>query len=282
MIIVSGNKGQLGYDIEQYCLSNGIQCRGIDIEDLDITDETSVIQFFNENKMNAFIHCAAYTAVDKAEENPELCYKVNTSGTENLVNACKVHDVKFMFFSTDYVFDGSKEGFYSPDDERNPLSVYGKSKALAEKYIEDNLSNYFIVRISWAFGLNGNNFIKTMLRLAQTKTHLDIVSDQFGSPTYTKDVVPLVMNILKSEKYGRYHATNEGYCSWAEFAEYIFSKAGAPVTVGRILTKDYPTPAKRPLNSRLDRSKLTQSGFNLLPTWQSAVDRYLKELEELN
>jgi len=281
MIVVSGNKGQLGHDIERFCYVNGIECKGIDIQELDITDEISVEHFFNEHKMDAFIHCAAYTAVDKAEENPEFCYKVNTIGTENLVKACKKHHVKFMFFSTDYVFDGTKEGYYTPDDERNPLSVYGKSKALAEAYIEQNLSDYYIVRISWAFGLNGHNFIKTMLKLAQTKTQLDIVSDQVGTPTYTKDVVPLVIDILKSGKYGIYHATNEGYCSWADFAEYIFSQIKANVHVNRILTSEYPTLAKRPLNSKLDRSKLTHAGFERLPTWQSAVDRYLVELQEL-
>jgi dTDP-4-dehydrorhamnose reductase len=282
MIIVSGNKGQLGHDIEQYCAAQAIACRGIDIEDLDITNETQVQQFFEKHQFDAFIHCAAFTAVDKAEEQPELCYKVNTLGVQYLVDACKKHHRKFMLLSTDYVFNGSKEGLYHPEDPRDPLSVYGKSKALAEAYVEENLSDYFILRISWAFGLNGHNFIKTMLKLAETKSELNIVSDQYGSPTYTKDVAPLIVQLIQSEHYGIYHATNEGYCSWAEFAEYIFKKTQAKVKVNHILTSVYPTPAKRPLNSRLDRSKLKEAGLQLLPHWQSAVDRYLVELGVLN
>jgi dTDP-4-dehydrorhamnose reductase len=282
MIVVSGNKGQLGYDIERWCTNNDIACKGTDKEDLDITDVTQVQKFFKTNHFDAFIHCSAYTAVDKAEEQPELCYKVNTLGVQYLVNACKQYGRKFMLLSTDYVFNGRKEGYYMPEDQRDPLSVYGKSKALAETYVEANLHNYFILRISWAFGLNGHNFIRTMLKLSESKNELNIVSDQYGTPTYTKDVAPLIVQMIQTDKYGIYHATNEGYCSWAEFAEYIFKKINAEVKVNHILTTAYPTPAQRPLNSRLDRTKLTDAGFERLPHWHSAVDRYLEELGVLD
>lgn len=281
MIVITGNKGQLGFDIEKVCKSRDLDYLGIDINELDITDKDAVNNFFETHQMDTFIHCAAFTAVDVAEDNTALCYKVNTEAVQYLVDACKKHDVKFIFISTDYVFSGQKDGIYVPEDETSPLSVYGDSKAKAEAYIQANLDKYYIVRISWAFGLNGKNFVRTMLRLGKERPSISVVSDQIGSPTYTKDIAPLLVDMSQTEKYGVYHATNEGYCSWAEFTRYILEKAGLNTEVKDILTVDYPTKAVRPINSRLSKDKLEANGFKRLPTWQSAVDRYLQELIEV-
>lgn len=278
MIVITGNRGQLGFDIEKVCQDRGLEYLGIDINELDITDKNAVNEFFQSRDIDTFIHCAAFTAVDVAEDNPELCYRVNTEAVKYLADACKRYDVKFIFISTDYVFSGQKEGLYVPDDETSPISVYGKSKADAEAYIQANLSSYYIVRISWAFGLNGKNFVRTMLRLGKEKPSISVVSDQIGSPTYTKDIAYLLVDMSQTNKYGIYHATNEGYCSWADFTRYILEKAGLTAEVKDILTVDYPTKAARPMNSRLSKDKLEENGFSRLPSWQSAVDRYLQEL----
>ena len=278
MIVITGNRGQLGFDIEKVCQDRGLEYLGIDINELDITDKNAVNEFFQSRNIDTFIHCAAFTAVDVAEDNPELCYRVNTEAVKYLVDACKKHDVKFIFISTDYVFSGQKEGIYLPEDKTSPLSVYGKSKADSEAYIQENLEKYYIVRISWAFGLNGKNFVRTMLRLGKEKPSISVVSDQIGSPTYTKDIAPLLVDMSQTDKYGVYHATNEGYCSWADFTRYILERAGLTAEVKDILTKDYPTKAARPMNSRLSKDKLEENGFSRLPSWQSAVERYLQEL----
>ena len=278
MIVITGNRGQLGFDIEKVCQDRGLEYLGIDINELDITDKNAVNEFFQSRNIDTFIHCAAFTAVDVAEDNPELCYRVNTEAVKYLVDACKKHDVKFIFISTDYVFSGQKEGIYLPEDKTSPLSVYGKSKADSEAYIQENLEKYYIVRISWAFGLNGKNFVRTMLRLGKEKQSISVVSDQIGSPTYTKDIAPLLVDMSQTDKYGVYHATNEGYCSWADFTRYILERAGLTAEVKDILTKDYPTKAARPMNSRLSKDKLEENGFSRLPSWQSAVERYLQEL----
>ena len=278
MIVITGNRGQLGFDIEKVCQDRGLEYLGIDINELDITDKNAVNEFFLSRNIDTFIHCAAFTAVDVAEDNPELCYRVNTEAVKYLVDACKKHDVKFIFISTDYVFSGQKEGIYLPEDKTSPLSVYGKSKADSEAYIQENLEKYYIVRISWAFGLNGKNFVRTMLRLGKEKPSISVVSDQIGSPTYTKDIAPLLVDMSQTDKYGVYHATNEGYCSWADFTRYILERAGLTAEVKDILTKDYPTKAARPMNSRLSKDKLEENGFSRLPSWQSAVERYLQEL----
>ncbi|HCT63552.1 MAG TPA: dTDP-4-dehydrorhamnose reductase [Erysipelotrichaceae bacterium] len=278
MIVITGNRGQLGFDIEKVCQDRGLEYLGIDINELDITDKNAVNEFFQSKNIDTFIHCAAFTAVDVAEDNPELCYRVNTEAVKYLVDACKKHNVKFIFISTDYVFSGQKEGIYVPEDKTSPLSVYGKSKADSEAYIQENLEKYYIVRISWAFGLNGKNFVRTMLRLGKEKPIISVVSDQIGSPTYTKDIAPLLVDMSQTDKYGVYHATNEGYCSWADFTRYILEKAGLTAEVKDILTIDYPTKAARPMNSKLSKDKLEENGFTRLPSWQSAVDRYLQEL----
>ena len=278
MIVITGNRGQLGFDIEKVCQDRGLEYLGIDINELDITDKNDVNEFFQSRDIDTFIHCAAFTAVDVAEDNPELCYRVNTEAVKYLVDASKKHNVKFIFISTDYVFSGQKEGVYYPDDKPSPISVYGKSKADSEAYIQENLEKYYIVRISWAFGLNGKNFVRTMLRLGKEKPSISVVSDQIGSPTYTKDIAPLLVDMSQTDKYGVYHATNEGYCSWADFTRYILERAGLTAEVKDILTIDYPTKAARPMNSRLSKDKLEENGFSRLPSWQSAVERYLQEL----
>lgn len=280
MILITGSKGQLGYDVAKVCSTNDLLYRGIDREELDITDLEAVKIFFENNFVDTVIHCAAYTAVDLAEDNPELCFSINTIAVKNLVDVCKKHNFKLIFVSTDYVFNGKKDDVYKADDETSPLSVYGQSKADAEAYIIENLEKFYIVRISWAFGLNGKNFVRTMLRLGKERTSISVVSDQIGSPTYTKDVAPLLVDMALTDKYGVYHATNEGFCSWADFTRYILKKANLTAVVYDIQTDAYPTKAKRPLNSRLSKDKLEENGFKRLPTWQSAVDRYLQELKE--
>ena len=280
MIVITGVKGQLGIDILNTCHNLKLDCFGIDRSDLDITDKEAVENFFKNNKFDTLIHCAAFTAVDLAEDESALCYEVNTQATINLANACKEYNVKLVLISTDYVFDGTKEGFYEVDDLTSALSVYGKSKANAEKYIQNTLNEYFIIRISWVFGLNGKNFIRTMLNLAKTREEISVVSDQVGSPTYTKDVAKLIVAIAITKKYGIYHATNEGECSWADLASYVFSTVGYRTAVKYIRSNEYKTKAPRPLNSRLSKSKLDEMGFNRLPSWQDAVNRYLIELKE--
>lgn len=285
-IIVTGVKGQLGYDCLRRLNEEGFtNVLGIDIEDLDITDEKAVNKLILKERPVVFIHNAAWTAVDKAEQNEELVYKVNALGPKYIAEACQKVDAKMIYISTDYVFNGKGENFFEVNDKKDGLSVYGKTKSQGEDFVKNTLSKYFIVRISWVFGINGNNFIKTMLKLADSgKTELNIVSDQIGSPTYTYDLAKLLVEMMQTEKYGVYHATNEGICSWAEFASYIFEKAHRDVKVNPITTSEYkklvPSQADRPLNSRMSKASLDEAGFSRLPSWKDAVDRYLKELEK--
>lgn len=280
MIIVTGVKGQLGYDVVKELNRRSIACKGIDIDDLDITDRDAVFEFMRAEKPEAVIHCAAWTAVDKAEDEVEKCTAVNVGGTENIALACKETGAEMMYFSTDYVFPGNGETEYEVDDEKGPRSVYGRTKLEGEYKVIENVDKHYIIRISWVFGINGANFIKTMLRLSETHTELNVVSDQIGSPTYTADLAPLVCDMILSGKYGVYHATNEGYCSWADFAKAIFQKAGKDVTVHPIPSSEYPAKAARPLNSRLSKSALDKAGFSRLPSWESALERYLVELKK--
>lgn len=280
MLVITGNKGQLGFDLEKVCSTRSIDFLGIDRDQLDITDKDAVNHFFDVNKIDALIHCAAFTAVDLAEDQRDLCFKVNTEGTLNLADACNRVGAKFLFISTDYVFDGMKDGMYDTNDTTSPKSVYGQSKADAEAYLISFSEKYFIVRISWAFGLNGKNFVRTMLRLGKEKDTISVVNDQIGSPTYTKDVAEVLIDIISTEKYGTYHATNEGFCSWADLAAYIMVKAQLKAKIEPIPTDKYPTKAHRPLNSKLSKQKLSDSGFKRLSSWQDAVDRYLLELIE--
>ena len=278
--LITGCKGQLGYDLVRELNKREIyDILALDIEDLDITNKSAVDKVFNDYKPDYVFHCAAWTNVDAAEEKGSGCYDVNITGTQNIAAATKRINAKVMYISTDYVFDGTKKGLYETFDSPNPLSVYGTSKIKGEEKIKIN-PQHFIVRTSWVFGINGKNFVKTMLKLAETKKEINVVSDQIGSPTYTVDLARLLVDIMDSENYGIYHANNEGFCSWAEFADYIFKANEKDVKVNYILTKDYPTKAMRPLNSRLSKDCLDENGFDRLPSWQDAVDRYSEELKE--
>ena len=279
-VLVTGVKGQLGYDVVNELTKRGIESVGVDLEEMDITDKEACDRVITEAKVDAVIHCAAYTAVDAAEDNVEVCRKVNAGGTRNIAEVCKKLDIKMMYISTDYVFGGQGTRPWEPDDERDPLNVYGQTKYEGELAIEENVKKFFTVRIAWVFGVNGKNFIKTMLRLGKERGAVSVVDDQIGSPTYTYDLARLLVDMIQTEKYGRYHATNEGLCSWYEFACEIFRAAGMnEVKVTPVPTSGYPaSKAKRPMNSRMSKEKLSDNGFERLPVWQDAVARYLKEI----
>lgn len=278
-ILVTGYTGQLGYDVVREGLDRGFDMIGVGSNELNITDEQSVYQYVKEINPNAIIHCAAYTAVDKAEDDKENCWNVNVNGTKYLANAAKELNAKFMYISTDYVFDGLGVVPFFETDAANPVGYYGLTKFEGEKVIQSLLSEWFIVRISWVFGLNGNNFVKTMLRLAETRDELNVVGDQVGSPTNTFDLSRLLLEMIQTDRYGIYHASNEGYCSWAEFAEEIFHLAEKKVKVNSITTEEYPTRAVRPKNSRISKQKLTDNGFNPLPSWKDSLKQYLIALK---
>ena len=277
-VLVTGTKGQLGYDVVNELEKRGHTAIAVDIEEMDITDAVSVEKVITEAEVDAVIHCAAYTAVDAAEDNVEICRRVNAEGTENIAKVCKKRDLKMIYISTDYVFDGEGERPWEPDDERHPLNVYGQTKYEGELAVEKYLEKYFIVRIAWVFGVNGKNFIKTMLKLSETHEELNVVDDQVGSPTYTYDLAVLLVDMVESDKYGRYHATNEGLCTWYEFAKEIFRQAGVEVKVNPVTSDMFPAKAKRPKNSRMSKEKLDANGFHRLPTWQDALERYLSEI----
>ena len=281
-ILVTGANGQLGYDTLRELAARGYtDVRGIDIEDLDITDEAAVRDYIGAYRPEVVMHNAAWTAVDKAEENPERVYAVNALGTKYIAEACREVGAKMLYISTDYVFPGDGDRYYEPQDAKGPLGTYGRTKSDGEDFVQALLDRYFIVRISWVFGIHGNNFVKTMLRLAETKTELSVVCDQIGSPTYTYDLSGLLCDMIETEQYGIYHATNEGICSWYEFAAYIFEVAGVTgVRVEPISTREYAARVKqayRPLNSRMSKDKLVAAGFRRLPSWQDAVRRYITE-----
>ncbi|MET3697016.1 dTDP-4-dehydrorhamnose reductase [Bacillus oleivorans] len=279
-ILVTGYGGQLGYDVVREGLNRDLEIIGANRSDLDITSEDNVRDFVNKINPDAIIHCAAYTAVDKAEEEKELCWDVNVQGTRNLVEAARSNNAKFLYISTDYVFDGKGEKPFFETDIPNPISYYGRTKYEGEKIVQELLKNWFIVRISWVFGINGQNFIKTMLRLSESNDQLNIVNDQYGSPTYTFHLASLLLDIVHSDKYGLYHATNEGICSWAEFAMEIFRQSSKSTRVNPITTAEYPTRAVRPANSRMSKQKLIDNGFKPLPKWQDAIKDYLTELTQ--
>ncbi len=278
-ILVTGVGGQLGYDVCKVLTARNIEHKGVDIADFDITDTKATREYIMNYCPDAVIHCSAWTAVDKAEDEIGKVRTVNTEGPRNIAAACKEIGAKMLYISTDYVFPGTGERFYEPEDPTGPLGAYGETKLGGELAVKELLEKYFIVRISWVFGMNGNNFVKTMLRLAETKTELNVVCDQIGSPTYTADLAPLLCNMIMTEKYGVYHATNEGVCSWAEFAQEIFRLAGKNVKVNPVSTSEYPTKAARPLNSRMSKDKLEKMGFARLPDWHDALARYIHELE---
>ncbi|MBR2190165.1 MAG: dTDP-4-dehydrorhamnose reductase [Eubacterium sp.] len=283
-VFVTGVKGQLGYDVVNELNKRGHEAVGVDIDELDITKEQDVHAMLDEVKPNGVIHCAAWTAVDDAEDNYDKVMEVNAKGTEYIAKACKKLDVPMIYISTDYVFNGEGTTPWKPDDKREPLNVYGKSKYLGELAVEENLKKYYIVRIAWVFGQNGHNFINTMLNLGKTHDKLTVVDDQIGTPTYTYDLARLLVDMIEIDKYGTYHVTNEGgYISWYEFTVEIMKRAGEynntykKVEVSPVGSDAYPAKAKRPSNSRMDKSKLIDSGFKPLPDWKDALSRYLSE-----
>lgn len=284
-VLVTGVKGQLGYDVVNELNKRNHEAIGVDVEEMDVTDEAAVYRVIGEAKPDAVVHCAAWTAVDVAEDpdNYDKVMKINALGTEYVARACKTLDAKMTYISTDYVFDGRGDEPWEPDcKDYAPLNVYGESKLLGEKAVAGLSDKFFIVRIAWVFGKNGNNFIKTMLKLSETRDVLRVVSDQIGTPTYTRDLARLLVDMIETEKYGYYHATNEGgYVSWADFAKEIFLQAGKSTRVIPVTTAEYGlSKARRPFNSRLDKTKLVVSGFTPLPSWQDALKRYLAELNE--
>ena len=304
-VFVTGVGGQLGHDLINELSKRNIECVGSDLAEkysgimdgsaavnapyvsLDITDREAVMKTVSDIKPDVVMHCAAWTAVDAAEDDDkkDLVFRVNANGTENIADACKMTGAAMLYLSTDYVFDGKGEKPWDPDcTDYAPLSVYGLSKLRGEEAVRERLTKYFIVRIAWVFGLNGKNFIRTMLKLSETRDELNVVCDQIGTPTYTYDLARLLVDMILTDKYGTYHATNEGgYISWADFAEEIMKEAGRSTKINRVTTEEYGvSKAARPFNSRLDKSKLTANGFTPLPDWKDALKRYLKEMEAIS
>ncbi len=281
-VLVTGVKGQLGYDVMHELSKRGYDGVGVDVEEMDITDANAVNEVIRKEAVDSVVHCAAWTAVDAAEDSIEACRKVNALGTENIAKVCGDLDIPMIYFSTDYVFDGQGTRPWEPDDPVNqPLNVYGQTKYEGEQAVEKYVKKFYIVRIAWVFGKNGHNFIKTMLKLGETHDKLTVVDDQVGTPTYTYDLARLVVDMLEKKEYGKYHVTNEGgYISWCDFAKEIFRQAGRKVEVIPVSSDEYPAKAKRPSNSRMEKKKLDEHGFDRLPTWQDALSRYLKELEK--
>ncbi|WP_290137948.1 dTDP-4-dehydrorhamnose reductase [uncultured Dubosiella sp.] len=280
-ILVTGVKGQLGFDVVNEAEKRGIEAVGVDIDEMDITNKEQVEQVIKAGNYDAVVHCAAWTAVDKGEE-PELFEKVravNALGTKYINDVCKELDIPIMYFSTDYVFNGEGETPWNEYDEFEPLNVYGITKGEGEKYVIEN-PKHFIIRIAWVFGKNGNNFIKTMLRLGKERGAVSVVDDQIGLPTYTYDLARLVVDMIETEEYGTYHATNSGdFISWYDFAKEIFKQAGMDVEVTPVDSSQFPAKAKRPHNSRMNQTELDKHGFTRLPDWKDALNRYLKVIE---
>ena len=285
--LITGYKGQLGYDLVRELNARGeYDILALDKDDMDITNRDRVFEIVSSYKPDVIFHCAAWTAVDKAEDMEDMVRAINVTGTKNLVDASIEVGAKMVYMSTDYVFDGKKEGLYTEEDKVNPQSVYGLTKYEGEEEVRRN-PNHFITRISWVFGINGNNFINTMLKLSNTHKELTVVDDQIGSPTYTVDLAKLLVEMSYTQKYGTYNVNNEGYCSWAEFAKYIMESNNKDTKIIPVSTEEYLkiTSAKqayRPRNSKLDKSKLEENGFARLPSWQDATDRYCKELVRTN
>lgn len=279
-VLVTGVTGQLGYDVARELEKRHIEYKGTGSREMDISDTAAVERVIKDYHPDAIIHCAAYTAVDKAEDDYGRAMDVNAKGTLAIAEASKEIDAKMLYVSTDYVFNGQGTEPFTVDTATAPLNVYGLTKLFGEEAVQMELSKYFIVRISWVFGKNGNNFIKTMLKVGKTHPELRVVNDQIGTPTYTYDLACLLVDMIETDKYGYYHATNEGgYISWYDFACEIFRQAGYSTKVTPVTTAEYGlSKAKRPFNSRLDKSKLTENGFTPLPDWKDALKRYLEEL----
>ena len=279
-VLVTGIGGQLGHDVVRELEQRGHEVVGVGRDEMDITDAEKVGGVIRACAPDAVIHCSAYTAVDRAEDEADQCRKVNVEGTKNIAEVCAELDCKMIYISTDFVFSGEGERPWETDDAAGPISVYGRTKYEGEAEVKSRLDKFFIVRISWVFGKNGNNFVKTMLRIGKENGAVKVVDDQIGSPTYTRDMAVLLADMVQTEKYGVYHASNEGFCSWYEFAKEIFRLAGMDeVSVTPITSDQFPAKAKRPFNSRMSKEKLIKEGFNKLPSWQDALKRYLQELD---
>lgn len=284
-ILITGVSGQLGYDIckvlkEKY---PNINIYAPNENELDITNKADVKNYIDNIKPDVIVHCAAYTNVEKAEEDCENCYSVNVGGTKNIIEASLKYQSKIIYISSDYVYDGSKETEYIETDLVNPINYYGTSKTLGEDIVRQN-SKHFILRTSWLFGSNGNNFLKSMIKLSKEKKELNIVNDQVGSPTYTLDLAKTISEMIFKNNYGTYHVTNSGFCSWNELTRYLFEKLNIKTKINDISSSDYQKQtlqkANRPLNSRLSKEKLKKEGYDLLPDWQNAVDRFLDEINK--
>ncbi|HJF35397.1 MAG TPA: dTDP-4-dehydrorhamnose reductase [Clostridium perfringens] len=288
-VLVTGINGQLGYDVVKELQNRNHTPIGVDREDMDLTSPEQIKECIQNVKPEVIIHCAAYTAVDAAEDNEELCRRVNALAVKDIAECAKELDIPMVYISTDYVFNGkkgietedkisNKDNYkeYLENDNTNPVNIYGKTKLEGELYVRELLEKYYIVRISWVFGENGNNFIDTMLRLSKDRSELNVIDDQIGSPTYTKDLAPLLVDMIETDKYGIYHATNDGFCSWYEFAREIFNIANIDITVNSILTSQYPTRAARPINSKMSKQKLIDNGFSTLRSWKDALKDYIR------
>lgn len=277
-VLVTGYNGQLGYDVIKQLNARNIQCRGVDIADFDITDSEQTEKYIKDYAPDTVVHCAAYTAVDKAEDDEITCRRVNVDGTENIASACAKIGAKMLYVSTDYVYSGEGSEPFEPTDEVCPQSVYGQTKLDGETAVKKHLEKYFIVRTSWVFGINGKNFVKTMLNLGEKNKEVRVVDDQIGSPTYTPDLARLICDLIETEHYGTYHGTNENYCSWADFAQEIMRLGEKDCKVIRISSDEFPAKAKRPLNSRMSKKCLDDINIERLPSWQNALERFLKEM----
>ena len=280
-ILVTGSTGQLGSDVVKELLKRGYSTLSPNRSEFNLCSEDSIRNYILNSNCEAIVHCAAYTQVDKAEDEKDLCIKINATATKHIVKCAKILDIPMIYISTDYVFDGTKDGEYTENDETNPINIYGESKLAGEKYVQEILDKYYIVRTSWVFNINGKNFIETMLRLSKANNQLSIVNDQIGSPTYTKDLSRLLVDMLETSKYGLYHATNEGYCSLYEFANTIFKLANINIDIKAINSNEYASRAKRPLNSKLSKDKLIEYGFKPLPNWEDALKDYLIRRRDL-
>lgn len=279
MILVTGAKGQLGSDVCEVLEKKNVPHLPVDIDELDITKKDEVEKFFEQNEIDGVIHCAAYTAVDKAEDEREKCFLVNEAGSRNLSLSAAKKGAKILFVSTDYVFRGEGSVPFETDDPKGPLNVYGESKLAGEKAVLESNEKSFVVRTSWVFGEKNTNFIATMLRLSQNRDEVNVVCDQIGSPTYSRHLAKLLCEIIKTNRFGVYHATNEGFCSWSELAEKTFRIAEKKTVVNPVSSSQYITKAKRPLNSRLSKASLDEGGFERLPRWEEAVEEYLFNLK---
>ncbi len=277
-VLVTGYAGQLGWDVIHLLESRHVPCRGVDMADFDLTDGDAVMDYVRSYHPDVIVHCAAYTAVDRAESEPEKCAAVNGIGTMNMVRAALQVGARLVYISTDYVFPGTGETPWQEDDPYGPQNVYGLTKMQGEIAVRGLMKRYYILRTSWVFGVHGNNFVRTMLRLGEEKASLRVVNDQIGSPTYTQDLARVICDLIFTEHYGIYHVRNEGFISWARFARMIMAERNLPCRIIPVTSEEYPTAAKRPLNSRLSADRLAAAGVAPMPSVQDALHRYIREL----